>query len=281
MELLSDIKSESIDLFLFDPPYGTTRSRGDNRLCLSSMWAHIKRIRKPGAPIVATSVQPFTTTLNASNLKEFRYELVWEKTAATGHLNCRRRPLAAHENISVFYDLLGTYNPQKTTGHPRKTTGSKTVRKPGLYGGEGPRSHYDSTERFPRSVQVFPKDKRNEILHPFQKPVALLRWLIRTYSNPGDHVLDFCSGSGSTGVAALWEGRDCTLIENDREYDQIARERISAVQAIVEGLEAADASDKVRKRATKVSKATKKKPKASKAKKKKASKKKASKKDSG
>jgi len=225
LDILPDLDGDSIDLVLADMPYGTTRCRWDTLIALEPMWEQIRRVRKPGAPILLFGAEPFTSVLNASNLREFRYDLIWEKPMATGHLNAKRQPMRAHEHISVFYDKLGTYNPIKTQGHARKTRKiSQTETK--LYGDHAQMPAYDSTARYPRSVQKWSKDNRYKSGHPSQKPIALLTWLIEAYSNPGDTILDFAAGSGSTGVAARQCNRNCILIEIDPEHCNLARDRM-------------------------------------------------------
>lgn len=153
---------------------------------------------------------------------------MWEKTAATGFLNAKKQPLRAHELISVFYQKQPAYNPQKTGGHVRKSSNGG-FGKTQVYGDMDNKRYYDSTERYPRSVIKFPKDTQTSSYHPTQKPVPLLEWLIKTYSNAGDTVLDNTMGSGSTGVACRNTGRYFIGIERDRKYFDIARERISNV----------------------------------------------------
>lgn len=170
-----------------------------------------------------------TRVLGVSNLKYLRYEIIWQKTAPTGFLNAKKMPMKAHENILVFYKKLPTYNPQMTKGHPRKVS-SKSSRKKSVERHQGKSevlaSNYDSTERYPLSVQVFAKDQQKENYHPTQKPVALLEWLLRTYTNEGDLVLDNCMGSGSTGVACVNTNRNFIGMELTEQYFEIAKERI-------------------------------------------------------
>ena len=171
--------------------------------------------------------------LGASNLRDLKYEWIWEKTNATGHLNAKKMPMKAHENVLVFYDRQPTYNPIKTTGHVRKVAakwgdGSPVYGKQVLDG-----KVYDSTERYPRSVLIFASDKQRLKMHPTQKPVALCEYLIRTYSNPADLILDNCMGSGTTGVACLNTGRRFIGIENNADYFAIAEQRIRKTERLV------------------------------------------------
>lgn len=228
LELMKEIPAESIDMILCDLPYGTTaRNKWDVVIPFDELWEHYERIIKENGAIVLTSQQPFTSKLIMSNERLFRYEWIWEKTTATGHLNAKKMPMKAHENILVFYKKLPTYNPQKTTGHSPVhsytkyqddgTNYGKT--KVGISGG-------GSTERYPRSVQVFSTDKQKEALHPTQKPIALMEYLIKTYTNEGDLVLDNCAGSGTTLLAADRLNRNWIGIEMESEYVQKAKERM-------------------------------------------------------
>lgn len=228
LEVLPSLPDDSVDLILADPPYGTTRCAWDSKIDLQRLWPELRRVCK-GA-ILLFSQTPFDKVLGASNLPMLRYEWIWEKTHATGHLNAKRAPLKAHENVLVFYDRVPIYNPQKTTGHVRKAAvkrGDVTT----VYGDQSfaPIS-YDSTERYPRSVQVFASDKQRSKLHSTQKPVALCKYLIRTYSNPNAVVLDFCMGSGTTGVAAANTGRAFIGIESDPDHFATASARLSQLQ---------------------------------------------------
>lgn len=226
LDLMHEIPNQSIDMVLCDLPYETTRNEWDFQVHLPALWTHYKRICK-GA-IVLTAQTPFDKVLGASNLQMLRYEWIWEKGNATGHLNAEKMPLKAHENALVFYDKLPTYNPQKTTGHPRKAA---TKRKDVTtnYGKQSfDAISYDSTERYPRSVIFFSSDKQRSKLHPTQKPVDLMEYFIRTYTNPGDLVLDNCMGSGTTGVACLKAGRRFIGIEKKIKFFEIAQQRLAA-----------------------------------------------------
>jgi DNA modification methylase len=225
LDRMKEIPDGSVDLVLCDPPYGTTRCKWDAVIPLEPMWEQLHRIAKASAAIVMTCSQPFTSALIMSNAKHFKYSMVWEKTSATGFLNAKRQPLRAHEDVVVFYRQQPTYNPQFTDGHKRKTSTRKSGRSTQCYGAQG-ESSYDSTRRYPRSVQKFAKDTQKQSLHPTQKPLGLMAYLIRTYTNPGDIVLDFTMGSGTTGVACKQEGRSFIGIEMDETYFEIAKKRI-------------------------------------------------------
>jgi site-specific DNA-methyltransferase (adenine-specific) len=227
LELLRQVGDASIDLILCDLPYGTTQCKWDTPIDLAVLWGEYKRIAR-GA-IVLTAQTPFDKVLGASNLSMLKYEWIWEKSNPSGHLNSKKAPLKAHENVLIFYDKLPTYNPQKTTGHKRKTATRRTCTT-SLYGVQNfAPIAYDSTERYPRSVLRFASDKQHCNLHPTQKPVALMEYMIRTYSNEGATILDNCMGSGTTGVACVNTGRNFIGIDNDLKYFAIAQQRIRKV----------------------------------------------------
>ncbi|WP_436858622.1 DNA-methyltransferase [Citrobacter tructae] len=219
------LSSSTVDLVCADIPYGTTQCRWDSVLDLQWMWRELYRITKPAAAIVLFSAQPFTSVLVASNLQHWRTEWIWEKGNATGFLNAKKQPLRAHENIEVFYRCQPTYNPQFTHGHERKTSRRKTVNSE-CYGKALTLTKYDSTSRYPRDVQFFSSDKQAGNYHPTQKPLALVKYLIETYSNRGDTVLDFTMGSGTAGVACQQSGRKFIGIEKDANIFKTACQRM-------------------------------------------------------
>lgn len=233
LERMKEIPDGSVDLVLTDLPYQTTQNSWDSMIDLEEMWIQLERICKPNTAKLMFSQTPFDKILGCSNLKELKYEWIWEKTTATGHLNAKKMPMKAHENILVFYKSLPTYNPQKTTGHKPANSYTKHQddgsnygeTKVGISGG-------GQTDRYPRSVQVFKTDKQKVSLHPTQKPVALLEYLIKTYSNESETVLDFTMGSGSTGVACLNTNRKFLGIEMDANYYEIACDRLNNNQTI-------------------------------------------------
>lgn len=235
---MDKIPDQSVDMVLVDLPFGTTNCKWDTVIDLEKLWEQYKRITKPNSPIVLFAQTPFDKVLGSSNLKMLRYEWIWEKTTSTGHLNAKKMPMKAHENILVFYDKLPTYNPQMTTGHQPVNSYTKHQSDGEIYGKTKQGiSGGGSTERYPRSVQVFPTDKQKSSLHPTQKPVALLEYLILTYTNKGDTVLDNTMGSGSTGCAALNTGRNFIGIELEDKYFSIAKERIETADYICKLLE--------------------------------------------
>lgn len=231
LEQMDNIADNSVDMVLCDLPYGTTRNKWDSVIDLHSLWKQYDRVCKPNAAIVLFAQTPFDKVLGCSNLGNLRYEWIWEKTTATGHLNAKKMPMKAHENILVFYRTLPTYNPQKTTGHVRKVSTMEHKRncKETTNWGKHGLTTYDSTERYPRSVVVFPTDKQKDALHPTQKPVDLGRYLIRTYTNEGETVLDNAFGSGSFLVSARLENRKYIGIEKEKEFFDIAQERLRRI----------------------------------------------------
>jgi DNA modification methylase len=226
LERMKEIESGTVDMILCDLPYGTTCCSWDAVIPFEPLWAEYERVIKPNGAIVLFGAQPFTAVLACSNLKLFKYEWIWEKPAATGFLNAKLQPLRAHENALVFYKSQPTYNAQKTYGHERKTAKRKDIGSE-HYGKQLNIKSYDSTERYPRSVQVFSSDKQKSNFHPTQKPVALCEFLIRTYTNDGETVLDNTMGSGTTGVACVNTGRHFIGIEKEEKYFEIAKERIA------------------------------------------------------
>jgi len=226
LELMRDLPDGSVDMVLCDLPYGTTACSWDSVIPFDALWEQYWRVCKPNAAVVLTASQPFTTSLIGSNMRDFRYSWVWEKTNATGHLTAKKMPMKAHEDIPVFYRLSPTYNPQKTKGHARVRKSSTKNRDNEYLGVTIPTHSYDSTERYPRSIQVFASDKKTSSLHPTQKPVALFEYLIRTYTNPGDLVLDNTAGSGTTAIAAENAGRRWICMERDPDYYAAAVGRV-------------------------------------------------------
>ncbi|WP_411165279.1 DNA-methyltransferase [Klebsiella oxytoca] len=228
-DVFPQIASGTVDLVCADIPYGTTQCRWDSVLDLQLMWEQLYRIAKPSAAFVLFSAQPFTSVLINSNLRDWRSEWIWEKGNATGFLNAKKQPLRAHENIEVFYRRQPTYNPQFTHGHERRTSKRKTVNSE-CYGKALTLTKYDSTSRYPRDVQFFSSDKQTGNYHPTQKPLALVQYLIETYSNPGDTVLDFTMGSGTAGVACQQTERNFIGIEKDIAIFRTACERMGIKQ---------------------------------------------------
>lgn len=199
-----------------DPPYGTTALGWDEPLDLIRWWKLVAAISGPLTMAVVFSQQPFTTDLIASNRKQWRYELIWEKSCPVGFLDAKLKPLRAHEHVQVFSARLkgSIYNPQKTAGKPYKAHSSANPSP--IWGRHLNYSDANPTgERYPRSVLRFASEAKRNLIHPTQKPLALLEWLVRTYTHPGDLVLDPFSGSGTTALACLRTGRRCIAVERD------------------------------------------------------------------
>lgn len=231
LEIMPSLHEGSVDLILADLPYGTTQNKWDSHIPLEPLWHEYWRVLKPNGAVVLTAQTPFDKILGSSCLKFLKYEWIWEKTLPTGHLNAKKAPMKAHENVLIFYRSLPTYNPQKTSGHTRKAAVKRNDGTP-TYGAQNFNAlPYSSTDRYPRSVITFASDKQKSALHPCQKPVALMQYLIRTYSNVGDTVLDNCMGCGTTGAAAMIENRKFIGIEKDRTYFKTATDRLAAGRA--------------------------------------------------
>ena len=225
LERMKEIPDGSVDMILADPPYGTTACKWDSVIDLPSMWEQLKRIVKPNGAIVMTASQPFTTILIASNMKMFRYCWVWEKTLFTNFAQVKKQPAKRHEDICVFYQKQPTYNPQMGQGKPYSD--KERARSMGVTGDALPskKAITNTGTRYPSSVQKF-SNGNNGNVHPTQKPVALMEYLIKTYTNEGETVLDFCMGSGTTGLAAKNLNRKFIGIEKDETYFRIAKQRL-------------------------------------------------------
>lgn len=226
LDLMKKIPAQSVDMILCDLPYGTTRCQWDTVIPMGRLWRAYKRIIKTNGAIALFGTEPFASFLRTSNIDMYHYDWIWDKVKGTGFLNAKKQPLRNHEVICLFYKGQCTYNPQMTHGHERKWTNCAVKRQSDVYNPMTKATAYDSTDRYPRSIQVFSTDTQKMALHPTQKPVALLEYLIRTYTNPGQVVLDNCMGSGSTGVACRHTGRAFIGIEKDEAYFNIAKMRI-------------------------------------------------------
>ena len=227
LEVMPTLAAGSVDAILTDLPYGTTACSWDSVIPFEPMWAAVKHVLKPRGVFVTTASQPFTSALVMSNVKWFRCSLVWDKVTTTGFYNVRNKPLRRHEDLCVFGAAPDTYNPQMSEGTKYSVKNGKP-HTTGVYGTQKLLDHKNSGVRYPTSIvpitnsnKVFPKT------HPTQKPVALYEYLIRTYTNEGELVLDMCAGSGTTGVAAINTGRRVICIEQREDYADIARARIA------------------------------------------------------
>lgn len=234
LERMKEIPDGSVDLVLTDPPYGTTACKWDTVIDLDQMWAELERIIKPNGAIVIFGSEPFSSALRMSNIKQYKYDWVWDKKLPSGMQLAKYRPMMRHENVVVFcFNGTPNYYPIKTP--QKKRTGkiySKSETSPIAYD-DGKLKTY--TEKNPQSILEFYK-RDGKSLHPTQKPVALLEYLIKTYTNDGEAVLDFTMGSGSTGVACINTGRDFIGIELDPDYFDIAKQRIESAnedQAVI------------------------------------------------
>ena len=229
LELMKDIPDGSVDMVLTDPPYGTTQCKWDSIIDLPLMWEQLKRVVKPNGAIVMTASQPFTTTLISSNIKQFKYNWVWNKRQGTGFLNAKKQPLRSCEDVVVFYKKQPVYNPQMRLGftpYVCKQGGTKTEN----YGKQSGAITKSDGSRYPLTLLEFARDKSK--IHPTQKPIDLMEYLIKTYTNEGEIVLDFAMGSGTTGVACKNLGRSFIGMELDKDYFGIASKRINEASVV-------------------------------------------------
>jgi len=235
LEVMKDIPDGSVDMVLTDPPYGTTACKWDSVIPFDLMWGQLKRVTKRNGAIVMTASQPFTSALIMSNVKMFKYCWMWEKNLKTGNLNARRMPMGGHEDIVVFCKGLATYNPQKRVRTTEQKAGNKKNSKTSVYGKQKEdyvdrQSELISPDTVIKGIKCVHNSSGK--LHPTQKPVALMEYLIKTYTNEGETVLDFTMGSGTTGVAAKKLNRKFIGIELDEMYFNIAKDRIDALDRI-------------------------------------------------
>ena len=244
LERMGEIDSGSVDMVLTDPPYGTTACKWDSIIPLEPMWEQLKRVIKPNGAIVMTASQPFTTTLIASNMGMFKYEMVWAKNMPTGAFNAKNRPMKSHENVVVFCDGSTTYNPQmveRTEKELKRFMKEPVITKikDSVYGDFNRKVlGRDAKMKNPNSLMLFNVvngRSGEKVKHPTQKPVALMEYLIKTYTDDGETVLDFTMGSGTTGVACVNLGRDFIGIERDDSYFAISEKRIAEAVTAKEG----------------------------------------------
>ncbi len=226
LETLPGFPSNSIDMILSDLPYGVTQNSKDVKLDLVKLWDEYKRVIKPGGNIVLTSQFPFTLELINTNRDWFKYDLIWDKELVSGFLNSNKRPLRVHEHVLVFYDQLGTYNPQKTIG--RKNHGKNSVANNQNYG-----KHESVNNNFilghwkhPKSILRFKRSAPSKLVHPTQKPVRLFEFLVKSYSNENEIVLDTCIGSGTTAVACVMSNRKYIGIDIDQKWVDYTNKRL-------------------------------------------------------
>lgn len=225
LELMKMIPDKHIDMIFCDLPYGTTQNKWDSIIPLDKLWIEYKRIIKSNGAIALTSQTPFDKVLGCSNLEMLKYEWIWDKKLATGHLNANKAPMKKHENILIFYNKLPTYNPQFTEGEPYDK--GFRVGDSSNYGSQIPvRNLNESGRRYPTSIIVFSNADRNNRLHPTQKPIDLVEYFIKTYSNENEIVLDNCFGSASTGVACINLNRRFIGYEKDEKYFEVGKNRL-------------------------------------------------------
>lgn len=227
LELMKDIPDKSIDMILCDLPYGTTQCSWDTVIPFEPLWEQYKRIIKSSGVICLFGSEPFSSALRLSNLKMYKYDWIWQKSKATGFLNAKKQPLRAYETISVFYQKQGTYNPQFTNGIPYNKGERKQQTNNDVYGKYNQAVIKSDGKRYPKNVIYFKTaESEGTTYHKTQKPVPLCEYLIKTYTNKNETVLDNCMGSGSTGVACKNLNRKFIGIELDDTYFEIAKERI-------------------------------------------------------
>ena len=237
LELMKSIPAGSIDAIITDPPYGATACKWDSVIDFTLMWGQLNRIIKPNGAIILFAQTPFDKVLGASALPMLKYEWIWRKSRPTGHLNANKMPMKAHENILVFYKKPPTFNKQMTIGKPNHVKDGSIRKSKATNNNYG---HFENvvqkaTElKNPITVIDFSQQDPNKIEHPTQKPVKLMEYLIKTYTNENETVLDFTMGSGSTGVACVNTIRKFIGIEMDEKYFNIATKRIEEAQELNE-----------------------------------------------
>lgn len=229
LEGMLRIDDKSIDCIICDVPYGTTQCHWDSIIPFEPMWKQINRVIKDNGAILLFSSQPFTSALIMSNPKMFKYEWIWQKTHPKGHLNAKKMPMRAHENIEVFYKKPPIYNPQITHGHKRKVANTNYIRESdgdSCYGREVRNTSYDSTDRYPLDVQVFSNADQTNKIHRTQKPVEIYEYFLKTYTNKGDTALDFAAGSMTLAIAAINTGRNYICFEKDKDIFSLGSQRV-------------------------------------------------------
>lgn len=235
LNVMKDIPDKSIDAIIADLPYGATQNKNDIILPFDKLWEQYERIIKDNGAIVLFGQGLFFVDLINSNRKLFRYDLVWDKQLISGFLNANRMPLRVHENIAVFYKKLPTYNPQCTEGKPLHSKGKSYLNKEHKNENYGKFEMTDdsragSTQKYPKSIISFQKPHPSKAQHRTEKSIEMLEWLVKTYTNEGELILDNCAGSGSTGIACLNTNRKFIGIELDETYFNIANERMKQNQ---------------------------------------------------
>ena len=225
LDQMDKVPDHTVDMIFTDLPYGTTKNAWDVPIPLGVLWEQYRRVLKPGGAVLLFAQMPFGADLINSNRRWYRYEWIWHKTMPVGFLNANRMPLRTHENILVFYEHLPTYHPQMQSGKPY--TAKRSARATSNYGHFDRKLTVNDGDRFPRDVLTFSNGNNASKIHPTEKPVDLLEYMIRTYTDAGDIVLDSCMGSGSSGDSCQRHGRDIIGIEKDPGYFEAARKRIA------------------------------------------------------
>lgn len=221
------IKDKSIDMIFCDLPYGTTQNKWDSVIPLDKLWSEYERIIKDNGVIVLTAAQPFTSALVMSNPKMFKYEWIWQKTKCSGHLNAKKMPLRQHESVLIFYKKPPTYNPQGLIDG--EFNNSRPAQEGGIvknYGKERYTKEISKKGNYPKTIQEFANPSGAGHLHPTMKPLSLIEYMIKTYTNEGDLILDNTCGSGTTGLGAKNLGRNYIMMEQDPKYFEIAKARV-------------------------------------------------------
>ena len=222
----------TVDAIITDPPYGTTACKWDSIIPFDVMWERLNKLIKPNGAIVLFGSEPFSSLLRVSNLKNYKYDWIWEKSKATNFLNAKIQPLRAKENICIFYNNSSVYNPQMVKGDSYNKGKRKEQTIDDVYGSFKSVEIKSAGSRYPRDVLYFKTaESEGKTFHKTQKPIALMKYLIKTYTNEGETVLDFTMGSGSTGVACVSTGRDFIGIELDEGYFNISQNRIKEAQS--------------------------------------------------
>lgn len=232
LDIMPNLPDKSVDMILCDLPYGTTQCHWDSIIPFEALWEQYKRIIKDNAAIVLTASQPFTSALVMSNVKWFKYDWIWEKSRPTNVLNAKKQPLRDKEDVLIFYKLQPIYNPQGVSIVNKMVgTGATNANKNGNCTGKITKTnnnkYFQEIGNYPRQILKFPSESNT--IHPTQKPVALFEYLIKTYTNEGDVILDNCSGSGTTGKAAIITNRRAILIEKEEEYYISSIKRLTEV----------------------------------------------------
>ena len=232
LDLMNDINDKSIDMILCDLPYGTTACKWDTVIPFEPLWEQYNRAIKDNGAIVLFGSEPFSSFLRMSNIKQYKYDLIWQKEQSSNFMLAKKQVGKIHENISIFYNKQCKYNPQMTTGCKPSVSGSKNKIETsgGSEGGKECSTRTGATDRYPVSILKYNRDKNKsgiDSFHPTQKPVALFEYLIKTYTNEGELVLDNCAGSGTTAIACLRTNRNYILIEQETKYCDIANKRIA------------------------------------------------------